>query len=216
MSGRLKIRLKYGPARGGAKKSLCPIVVTVPECAAPSPCDQVHVVGVLLSLLLPVLSADRPETQHGFLSSQHGRPRRLPIVTGSHNPLLTYLSKTPRLVVQISSLAKSNMSNASYCKWWIVTKQQLLELREYEEIKRKKMKEPIQDRNKAVRILGDLYARYSMIVQELDLCLDQMCQVLNPLLFHKQKFSFVKIGPTTVHGEEDNGRGRHSTEGTER
>lgn len=69
------------------------------------------------------------------------------------------------------------MSNESYDKWWIVTKRQLEELRAYEEAKRKKMKEPVQDRYRAVRILGDLYARYSMVVQELDLCLDQMCQV---------------------------------------
>lgn len=70
------------------------------------------------------------------------------------------------------------MSIESYDKWWILTKHQLEELRAYEEVKRKKMKEPVQDRNKAIRILGDLYARYSMIVQQLDLCLDQMCQVL--------------------------------------
>lgn len=74
------------------------------------------------------------------------------------------------------------MSNASYNKWWVVTKKQLEELKAYEEGRRKYTKDTtIKERVKGMRVLGDLYCRYSLIVQELDLCLDQMIQVcMNP------------------------------------
>lgn len=68
------------------------------------------------------------------------------------------------------------MSWKLYSKWWITTKNQLQKLSEKE-------KELIQttkstkDRPFASCLVGGLYAKYCMIVQEIDECLDQMCQV---------------------------------------
>lgn len=68
------------------------------------------------------------------------------------------------------------MSHEAYSKWWILTKKQLEDLRVYEDnlIATTKLKTI---RNEGVALVGGLYARYAMVVQEIDTCLDQICQV---------------------------------------
>lgn len=68
------------------------------------------------------------------------------------------------------------MSFESYTNWWIKSKQKLEDLQAGDETIRKKFK-PINDRNLANALIGGLYAKYSRLVQELTVCLDQMAQV---------------------------------------
>lgn len=68
------------------------------------------------------------------------------------------------------------MSFKSYSKWWIKTKGQAQELWEQDQFAIKKAK-ATKKRPLAFNLVSGLYARYAMLVQEIDTCLDQMCQV---------------------------------------
>lgn len=68
------------------------------------------------------------------------------------------------------------MSFKSYTKWWIKTKGQTQQLWEQDEFAIKKSK-VTKKRPIAFNLVSGLYARYAMLVQEIDTCLDQMCQV---------------------------------------
>ncbi|CAH1966645.1 unnamed protein product [Acanthoscelides obtectus] len=76
------------------------------------------------------------------------------------------------------------MSFGYYTKWWIASKKQLEDLYASDAAWRKKAK-PITDRNLANMLLGGLYARYAMLFQELDTCLDQMVQPQKRLTVRK-------------------------------
>ncbi|CAH1159710.1 unnamed protein product [Phaedon cochleariae] len=67
------------------------------------------------------------------------------------------------------------MSFEYYTNWWIASKKQLENLWIRDEIFRKKAK-PINDRCLANMLIGGMYAKYSMLVQDIDACLDQMAQ----------------------------------------
>ncbi|XP_017770546.1 PREDICTED: IQ and AAA domain-containing protein 1-like [Nicrophorus vespilloides] len=75
------------------------------------------------------------------------------------------------------------MSTESYAKWWIKTKKGLENVREYDEAMKKM--ESVKDRSIASRLIGGLYARYCMIIQDIDACLDQMCQVQKSFTIRK-------------------------------
>lgn len=79
------------------------------------------------------------------------------------------------------------MSFPYYNTWWIKSKKDLEDLFQRDETIRKTFK-PINDRNLANSLMGGMYARYSMVVQALCTCLNQLAQVL-PL----QTFSITKI-----------------------
>lgn len=68
------------------------------------------------------------------------------------------------------------MSFDSYSKWWIVTKGKLAKLRE-REMKQLANNPELNDRPLVTKLVGGLYARYLIIVQEIDTCLDQLAQV---------------------------------------
>lgn len=69
------------------------------------------------------------------------------------------------------------MSFEYYSKWWATAKTNLQELIAKDEFIRKTTKE-VKDRSLANQLLGGLYSKYSLIVQDVGTCLDQMCQVL--------------------------------------
>lgn len=78
------------------------------------------------------------------------------------------------------------MSFEYYSHWWILTKQQLEELYERD----KKTTVPgrlLRSKNVATQLLGGLFAEYSIIVQEIDACLDQLAQVGKALFGTKEK-----------------------------
>lgn len=68
------------------------------------------------------------------------------------------------------------MSFKSYQKWWIKTKADTRQLWELDQLTIKKAK-ATKKRNIAFNLVSGLYARYDMLVQEIDACLDQMAQV---------------------------------------
>lgn len=70
------------------------------------------------------------------------------------------------------------MSFESYSKWWIKTKAQLEKLQDLDKQTIKTAK-PTKNRALAFHLVSGMFSRYSMIVQEIDTCLDQMCQVIN-------------------------------------
>ncbi|XP_050296762.1 IQ and AAA domain-containing protein 1-like [Anthonomus grandis grandis] len=67
------------------------------------------------------------------------------------------------------------MSFEYYTNWWIKSKKKLEDLTSRDEEIRKKYK-PITDRNLANELIGGMYAKYSMLVQDLCACVDQMAQ----------------------------------------
>lgn len=67
------------------------------------------------------------------------------------------------------------MSTEFYSKWLVKTKGDLEKVMNYDQELLKLGS--IKDRSLANHLIGGLYARYSMVVQELDACLDQMVQV---------------------------------------
>lgn len=67
------------------------------------------------------------------------------------------------------------MSFEYYSKWWVISKKHLEKLYATDELFRKRAK-PINDRFMANELIGGLYAKYCLLVQELDACLDQMAQ----------------------------------------
>lgn len=69
------------------------------------------------------------------------------------------------------------MSKESYTKWWIKSKRELEELQQLDGLVRKGTKKTT-DRNVANNTLGNLYGRYCIMVQNLDACIDQSCQVI--------------------------------------
>lgn len=73
------------------------------------------------------------------------------------------------------------MSFKSYSKWWIKTKGEAKKLSELDELAIQKAK-ATKKRPLAFNLVSGLYARYAMLVQEIDACLDQMCQVGNVLV----------------------------------
>ncbi|KAL1501910.1 hypothetical protein ABEB36_007143 [Hypothenemus hampei] len=75
------------------------------------------------------------------------------------------------------------MSFEYYTTWWIKSKKNLEDLNNRDEAIRKKFK-PINDRNLANNLIGGLYTKYSMLVQDLCACVDQMA--------HPQKRLSVK------------------------
>lgn len=70
------------------------------------------------------------------------------------------------------------MSFESYSKWWIKTKDQVEKLQNFDNVTMQVAK-PTKNRALAFNLVSGLYCRYSMTVQEIDTCLDQMCQVIN-------------------------------------
>lgn len=68
------------------------------------------------------------------------------------------------------------MSFESYTKWWIKTKKEIEKLHELDKQVMKTTK-PTKDRKLAFHLVSGMYSRYSMLVQEIDTCLDQMAQV---------------------------------------
>lgn len=67
------------------------------------------------------------------------------------------------------------MSFEYYVNWWITARNKFDDLYQQDEQWRQK-KKPIKDRKLANKLLGGFYAKYSMLVQELDACLDQIAQ----------------------------------------
>lgn len=67
------------------------------------------------------------------------------------------------------------MSFKYYVNWWIKNKKELEEL---EKINKEFLTKAgdVKERSIANKLVGGLYARYCMLVQELDLCLDQLAQ----------------------------------------
>lgn len=69
------------------------------------------------------------------------------------------------------------MSFKSYTKWWIKTKAETQQLWQLDQTAIQKAK-TTKKRNIAFNLVSGLYARYATLVQEIDTCLDQMCQVI--------------------------------------
>ncbi|KAF7270092.1 hypothetical protein GWI33_016918 [Rhynchophorus ferrugineus] len=67
------------------------------------------------------------------------------------------------------------MSFEFYTDWWIQSRKALDDLTQYDDAKRAKFK-PITDRNVASALVGGLYTKYCMLVQDLCACVDQMAQ----------------------------------------
>ncbi|KAJ8963742.1 hypothetical protein NQ314_005411 [Rhamnusium bicolor] len=67
------------------------------------------------------------------------------------------------------------MSFEYYTKWWIKAKQKFEDLYAKDDAFMKKQR-PLKDRKLTSKLLGGLYVNYSLIVQEIDACLDQMAQ----------------------------------------
>lgn len=78
---------------------------------------------------------------------------------------------------KIISAKPITMSFQYYNTWWIKAKKDLENLFQRDETIRKTFK-PINDRNLANSLIGGMYARYSVVVQALSTCLDQLAQVL--------------------------------------
>lgn len=74
------------------------------------------------------------------------------------------------------------MSFQHYNTWWIKSKKDLEDLFQRDETVRKNFK-PINDRNLANSLIGGMYARYSVVVQALCTCLDQLAQVVSHCTF---------------------------------
>lgn len=96
------------------------------------------------------------------------------------------------------------MSFEYYTNWWIKSQKNLEYLNEKDALVKNKFK-PIADRNLANELIGGMYTKYSMLVQDLCACVDQMAQVkqcgitlnsvqpmLNNKLFQPQKRISVK------------------------
>lgn len=82
------------------------------------------------------------------------------------------------------------MSFQYYSNWWILKKQQLEEL--YERDRNVAVAGRIlKDKNVTTQLLGGLYAEYSMVVQEIDTCLDQLAQVLKNLKVNSRLYIFL-------------------------
>ncbi|CAG9764661.1 unnamed protein product [Ceutorhynchus assimilis] len=77
------------------------------------------------------------------------------------------------------------MSFEYYTNWWIQSKKNLEELNNKDEGIRAKFK-PITDRNLANQLIGGLYTHYSLLVQDLSACVDQMAQA-------QKRFSAKKL-----------------------
>ncbi|XP_028127821.2 dynein regulatory complex protein 11-like [Diabrotica virgifera virgifera] len=67
------------------------------------------------------------------------------------------------------------MSFDYYVNKWIITKKNLENLTQKDDVWRQKAK-PVNDRIMANLLFGDFYARYCMLYQDLDNCIDQMVQ----------------------------------------
>lgn len=76
------------------------------------------------------------------------------------------------------------MSWETYSKWWIVTKKGLGDIRRKEKITIKDTPK-LKDRPLASHLAGGVYAKYCIIVQEIDACLDQICQVQKRMTIRK-------------------------------
>lgn len=68
------------------------------------------------------------------------------------------------------------MSRESYSKWWIKSKRELKELQDLDRYTRATTKKT-NNRFIANNLLGGLYGRYCIMVQNLGTCVDQLCQV---------------------------------------
>lgn len=68
------------------------------------------------------------------------------------------------------------MSFKYYVNWWIKNKRELEELKKQDDNFLTKVGD-VKERSIANKLVGGLYAKYCMLVQELDLCLDQLAQV---------------------------------------
>ncbi|XP_018330984.1 dynein regulatory complex protein 11-like [Agrilus planipennis] len=67
------------------------------------------------------------------------------------------------------------MSNESYIKWWIDTKKRYNNLIEQDNVITKSAKD-IKKRNLANKLVGGVYIKYCLLVQEIDACADQLLQ----------------------------------------
>lgn len=69
------------------------------------------------------------------------------------------------------------MSYEYYSKWWAGTRSALEALRARDEVFVKATDKKLRNRNLASHLIGGLYAKYSMLIQDLATILDQMAQV---------------------------------------
>lgn len=83
------------------------------------------------------------------------------------------------------------MSHESYNHWWIATKKQLEDLVIRDKITQQTTK-MTKVRTIANHLVGGMYARYALIVQDLAACLDQNCLV-NTFLNRKTMHSILRI-----------------------
>ncbi|EFA06079.1 IQ and AAA domain-containing protein 1-like [Tribolium castaneum] len=77
------------------------------------------------------------------------------------------------------------MSFEYYSKWWAGTRNALEQLRAKDEIFVKATDKKLRDRNLASHLIGGLYAKYSMMVQDLGTILDQMAQPQKRIIVRK-------------------------------
>lgn len=82
------------------------------------------------------------------------------------------------------------MSRELYTKWWVLTKDQLAKLQKFDQHMKDDTK-PTKDRVLASKLVGGTYARYCMLVQDLDACLDQYAQV--SMKYHLDSFHFDRL-----------------------
>lgn len=99
------------------------------------------------------------------------------------------------------------MSHKSYTKWWIASKAQLEDVRIRDQIAQDNLKE-IKSRSIANNLVGGLFARYSMVVQNLTACLDQYCQVKRRSVLISPKF-LISLEPKTNHHAQIGGSRHH-------
>lgn len=84
------------------------------------------------------------------------------------------------------------MSFKSYTKWWIKTKAETEKLWQMDQAAIQKAK-ATKKRNIAFNLVSGIYARYATLVQEIDACLDQMCQVINTFLIFIKLYVFKYV-----------------------